>query len=190
MRPPVKPSKYTRSVISYPALFTKEECEKILSYPRIFLGNYFAEKKDNNEGVSASSLTLNSDNGWIGERIIKKVIEANNLYFNFDISYLDELHVLEYAENSFFDWHIDMHEINEILSTRKISVIIFLAEREDYEGGELFLHLDKDYTKPHDIIQEIGSIVLFPAYLPHCIKTVTKGIRRTLVCWIHGNHFR
>jgi predicted 2-oxoglutarate/Fe(II)-dependent dioxygenase YbiX len=73
--------------------------------------------------------------------------------------------------------------------TRKLNILIFLSKPEDYEGGQVSFNL-AELTGIPDIIQEQGSMVIFPSYLPHCVKKVTKGLRYSLSAMIHGDSFR
>ena len=60
-----------------------------------------------------------------------------------------------------------------------------LSNGDDYEGGELeFLNVDTPVLH-----RSIGSITIFPSYLPHRVKPVTEGVRHSLVAWIHGQPF-
>ena len=35
-----------------------------------------------------------------------------------------------------------------------------------------------------------GDLVLFPSYMLHEVKPVTKGERNSLVCWVTGKQFK
>ena len=120
---------------------------------------------------------------------MRHVEMANQDYYNFDISYLDKLQLLEYTENCFFDWHIDIAGKNNINSTRKINALIFLSNQNDYQGGQLTFNLSKFSKKP-EINQEQGTLVLFPSHLAHRVSPVTSGIRYSLSAIVHGNTFR
>jgi PKHD-type hydroxylase len=60
-------------------------------------------------------------------------------------------------------------------------MIAFLTPPDEYEGGELMLK-PAQYTVP----QPQGALVIFPAWIPHEVKPVTAGIRRSLVTWVIG----
>jgi len=71
-----------------------------------------------------------------------------------------------------------------------------LTDPEEYEGGELqfnFRATDPQYTKDKVVtITDIGargSIIVFPSFLWHRVKPVTKGIRHSLVLWNLGQPY-
>ena len=58
-----------------------------------------------------------------------------------------------------------------------------LSEDKYYEGGELEVF---DHAGPVMGTKELGSVHLFPSYMPHKVHPVTKGERWALVIWVHG----
>ncbi len=38
--------------------------------------------------------------------------------------------------------------------------------------------------------QKVGTMIIFPSYLMHCVREVTEGTRYVVVGWVHGNSFR
>ena len=114
-----------------------------------------------------------------------------------------------------YDWHIDLG-FTQITSMRKISYSILLNTGE-YEGGELEFHIggsehvsskDSDFlTDRANSLSEnaerfkatrsqqsgpeaLGSIILFPSYLVHRVRPITKGTRYAIVGWMHGDSFK
>ena len=72
-------------------------------------------------------------------------------------------------------------------ATRKLSFIINLNDSSEYTGGEIeFLNTDTSASN----INEVGSLIVFPAFLPYRIKEVTSGHRHAIVGHIHGTIFR
>ena len=69
-----------------------------------------------------------------------------------------------------------------------------LSHEDEYEGGDLEFDLRHNTDVPEKIVcKEIkpkGSIVVFPSFVWHRIKPVTKGTRHSLVCWNLGLPFR
>ena len=49
--------------------------------------------------------------------------------------------------------------------------------------------LKKDYNDSPEVITKYGRAVLFPSFLCHRVKPVTKGIRKSLVVWVVGPKF-
>jgi len=88
------------------------------------------------------------------------------------------------------DWHMDVGEWH-LQAVRKLSYSILLNAGE-YEGGELTFHIG-DTMEPfpgQTSSDAVGDMIIFPSYLVHRVLEVTKGIRYTLVGWVHGNSFK
>jgi len=180
--------------IVYDAVFSPEECEKILHSKSVTDARQ--AKVQNKEGhfvidktyrdTKGRAIIRSAETDWIAERILGVVTDANKLY-QFHIGYMDKMNILEYTPGGFYNWHIDITG-EESFCTRKISVVVFLSKREDYEGGQLSFNIGNT-KNPNKMHQNQGSIAIFPSYLAHRVETVSKGKRMTLVTWVHGNSF-
>jgi len=133
---------------------------------------------------------------WLYERMMNLSIEANNELWRFDLrTALEAIQYTEYyaSENGHYDWHQDIGH-GPLPSKRKISITIQLSESEEYDGGELLIctgsngdgELDNNKICPRGK----GVGVLFPSYMMHRVTPVTKGVRKSLVLWVGGSHFR
>jgi PKHD-type hydroxylase len=188
----LKRNKFLLNPSLYPNVFSPEECLKIINCPdasekqSIYteLGKHDPTVKD----IKARYLRRTPDTIWIWDRVFKHIWQINQEYYNFNISFLTDMHILQYQETSAFDWHIDITQ-NEAFSTRKISVVIFLSDRKDYEGGQLLLSLSDDPNAPMAVMNQ-GTLIAFPSYQIHKVEPVTRGTRYTLVAWAHGDSFR
>jgi PKHD-type hydroxylase len=90
---------------------------------------------------------------------------------------------VRYAAGDGFGWHTDLGD--GAASTRKLSVSVQLSDPESYAGGGFELC-------PHGTVEKFaprGSALVFPAYMPHRVADVTRGVRRALVAWVHGDAF-
>lgn len=173
------------------ALFTKEECEAIVS-----LGKRAALKKATVEEVGRDDAGVRDSNvawmypcaeyAWIFERVAAAVTQVNNDFFKFDLYGMTEgFQFTEYnAPTGFYGKHTDSYMG---IAPRKLSVTVQLSADEEYEGGELMLHYQKDPIKAPT---EQGKAIVFPSYTLHEVKPVTKGTRYSLVCWVTGKPFR
>jgi len=138
-----------------------------------------------------------SDIVWLGETpesrpiyelIVNLVARANAQAFGFDLSGLDEpLQLATYRadDNGFYGWHVDTGAGR--LANRKISVVVPLTDPAAYEGGEFEAFFDNE---PALVPMPLGRVVMFPSYLLHRVKPVTRGVRRSLAIWISGPPFR
>jgi PKHD-type hydroxylase len=79
---------------------------------------------------------------------------------------------------------------------RKLSVTVSLTDPKEYKGGELefdFRNEDPDKKRAMRTCTEIlpkGSVVVFPSFVWHRVKPVTKGVRHSLVIWNLGYPFK
>jgi PKHD-type hydroxylase len=133
---------------------------------------------------------------WLYQRMMKLSEEANGALWKFDLrTALESIQYTEYyaSENGHYDWHQDIGP-GELPSRRKVSITIQLSESDEYEGGELMLCTGSDGTGQLDNVNNCprgkGVAVLFPSYMMHRVSPVTKGIRRSLVLWVGGSHYR
>ena len=125
---------------------------------------------------------------WLYTIVAWFIKDANSKVYKFNLSsMIDSLQYTEYhaSEEGHYDWHIDLG--NGPSSTRKLSIVIQLSDPSEYEGGDLVIKYSKDDTV---IPKGKGNIVVFPSFLLHRVTPVTKGIRKTLVGWIHGPAFQ
>lgn len=133
---------------------------------------------------------------WLYERMISMSKEANQALWDFDlISSLEAIQYTEYyaSENGHYDWHQDIG-VGELPSKRKVSITIQLSGADEYDGGDLLIctgssgtgELDNNLVMP----KGKGVGVLFPSYMMHRVTPVTRGVRRSLVLWVGGAHYR
>jgi len=131
-------------------------------------------------------LHLNSKTDWVYDKIVNMAIEANTTWkFNLH-SIIDSIQYTEYYEGGGqYDWHVDIGPKN--ISHRKVSVTIQLSDSDEYEGGELELWTGSGY---HVMPRGKGVSTFFPSFTMHRVTPVTKGIRKSLVLWIGGEHYK
>jgi len=127
--------------------------------------------------VDVYPIPMSEDYYSIYQMIYDRVAELNDKHFRFDIAGIfDNLQLLHYKEGDHYDWHTDIGD--NIYSNRKISVSVLLSD--DCMGGDLVLKQGAD----RPIHMEVGDMLLFPSYVLHKVKPITKGERWALVTWI------
>jgi len=168
-------------------VFSKIECEKIIKIAKNegLIKGTTRGKTD----VRLSDITwlyANDDLQWVFRKITDVVLFLNNKYFNFDIFGLNEgLQFTNYkAPSDKYGKHIDRSHGTLV---RKLSISIQLTDPKDYQGGELFLYEDE---KGLEMSKEQGTLILFPSFILHEVKPVTKGERNSLVSWVTGKQFK
>jgi PKHD-type hydroxylase len=148
-----------------------------------------------------SDVVWMSDN-WIYREIHPFIHQANaSAGWNFQWDFTEACQFTEYKEGQYYDWHCDSNEMpydkpddaNKHGKTRKLSMTLCLTEPDEYDGGELeFAFHDMDGNKQPRICEEIrarGSVIVFPSFVWHRVKPVTRGVRNSLVCWNLGQPY-
>ena len=138
---------------------------------------------------------------WIYKEIQPYIHQANqSAGWNFNWDYSESCQFTKYKPGQYYDWHCDNWEgVYEKEGPtkgkiRKLSVTVSLSDEQDYSGGELeFQFRNVDNPKVKHACKEIlpkGSLVVFPSFVWHRVKPVTKGVRYSLVVWNLGYPFR
>ena len=155
----------------------------------------------------------NSDLVWLSETWIYKELhpyihQANkSAGWNFEWDRSESCQFTKYKLNQYYDWHCDSwdkpydrpNHPEEHGKIRKLSMTCQLTDGSEYEGGELefdFKNYDphmrdesKHLVKAKEILPK-GSIIVFPSFVWHRVKPVTKGTRYSLVMWNLGYPFK
>ena len=175
-------------------MFTKEECQKIISlteefYPGSASVGTAGNGILNREIRSAQIYLLNNDeeNKWIFDKVAEIVAICNAGHFDYDIMGITHsLQLIHYTTtgpiNGHYNWHIDSGP--GAPATRKISFTAQLSSPEDYTGCELHVN---DHAETRIATKEQGSVHLFPSYMPHQVTPIESGERWALVIWVHGS---
>ena len=173
---------------------------------------------DNNKELTKQEIKdikrkRNSDLVWLNDKWIFKELHpyvhlANkNAGWNFQWDVSESCQFTKYKLNQYYDWHCDSwdkpyknpnnNQMNGKI--RKLSMTCQLTDGSEYEGGELefdFRNYDphmRDESKHRIQCKEIlpkGSIIVFPSFVWHRVKPVTKGVRYSLVMWNLGYPFK
>jgi len=155
----------------------------------------------------------NSDLVWLSETWIYKELhpyihQANkSAGWNFEWDRSESCQFTKYKLNQYYDWHCDSwhkpydkpNNPEEHGKIRKLSMTCQLTDGSEYEGGELefdFRNYDphmrdesQHLRKAKEILPK-GSIIVFPSFVWHRVKPVTKGTRYSLVMWNLGYPFK
>ena len=149
---------------------------------------------------------------WLGGLMWHYYKKANDEFFHYNIDQIDgeSMQYTQYGLNERYDWHQDegvsslykpqaggrrndQAVVQDFINgsaerIRKLSAIVQLADDDDYEGGATQIR-DVDNTL-YTIPRERGTIVFFDSRLQHRAKSVTKGLRKSLISWAVGPRWR
>ena len=168
------------------SLFTPEECAQIIT-----IGNSKLEKAkifgtNQNFRESQISWLFSSDIEFAFRRVTDSITNVNSQFFNFDLFGLAE--GFQFTRYDAPTGHYGMHTDRTFNgAVRKLSLTIQLSSPKDYEGGELALQLGGDANL---MPKDLGKMVVFPSYVLHEVRPVTKGTRYSLVAWVTGKPFK
>ena len=171
----------------------------------------YGDKKLSEQEIKDMKRKRNSDLVWLSEPWIYKELQpyihmANkNAGWNFEWSRSEPCQFTKYKLNQYYDWHCDSWEKPyenkgpDNGKIRKLSMTCQLTDGSEYEGGELEFdfrnyepHMreeDKHLKKAKEVLPK-GSIIVFPSFVWHRVKPVTKGTRYSLVMWNLGYPFK
>jgi PKHD-type hydroxylase len=171
----------------------------------------FKNKKLNKDEIKDLKRKRNSNIVWMNDNWIYKELhpyihQANkNAGWNYDWDWSESCQFTKYKLNQYYDWHCDSwdkpyeKEGPTKGKVRKLSMTCQLTDGSEYEGGEL--EFDFRNYDPHmrdESIHKVqckeilpkGSIIVFPSFVWHRVKPVTKGVRYSLVMWNLGYPFK
>ena len=167
-----------------------------------------------NEGQKAelvhSAQKIQSNISWLNDPWIKFQVdpyvqaanEASGWNFKYDATEL--IQFTKYGPKQYYDWHCDSwpapyNKPNEPLlnkKIRKLSVSVLLSDPKDFKGGEFefdFRNHDPKDKENKQVAKELnkkGSMIVFPSFIWHRVKPVTKGVRYSLVLWYLGHPWK
>ena len=173
--------------------FTKEEVDQIK-----FLGELQEfqhakvgmDNQDPRQDVRDSNVSwLNQDaqSQWVFERFGGLIPKINHDKFMLNIEGFERFQYTVYEPpGGHYNWHWDTEIGIWSNYIRKISCVMMLSDPDEYEGGELEIcnkgnFDDTVITKPMK-----GDVVFFGSWMPHRVRPVTSGSRKSLVCWVMG----
>jgi predicted 2-oxoglutarate/Fe(II)-dependent dioxygenase YbiX len=98
---------------------------------------------------------------------------------------------LRYETGGFYKPHVDRADVPSWPETarRQITVVLFLESSREVDPSGGFsggvLRLFPDDGDPIEIVPTMGTLVAFPASMPHEVTPVTSGRRDTIVDWFY-----
>jgi predicted 2-oxoglutarate/Fe(II)-dependent dioxygenase YbiX len=113
-------------------------------------------------------------------------------YYGLSLQGREGTSFLRYETGGFYKRHVDRAHVPAwpMTARRRVTIVLFLessreAERAGgFSGGLLRLYPD-EHTQPVDITPTRGTLVAFPADMPHEVTPVIAGRRDTIVDWLY-----
>ena len=203
----------------FSGVLTPKFCDEVIKYALqqkddIARTGGFNQKKLSKEDVKNIQRKRKSDlvwlhDSWIYKEIHPYVHQANtNAGWNFDWDWSEACQFTKYKQGQYYDWHCDSWDKPyqrknkndpDNGKIRKLSMTCQLTDGSEYSGGELEFDFknyephareeSKHLRKATEILPK-GSIIVFPSFLWHRVKPITKGTRYSLVLWHLGYPFK
>jgi PKHD-type hydroxylase len=174
-----------------------------------------AVKLKNKENLSSKDVQdlkkiRNSKIVFLGEKNLFRIINhylniANSSAgWNFQYDFTENPQFTIYKKSDHYTWHRDSfnepyeknhHFINYRNKIRKLSMVIQLSDPKKYKGADLEFDFRDNTSGKSEIIKcdefnkNRGSIIVFPSFIYHRVKPLTKGTRYSLVSWTLGNPY-
>ncbi len=178
------------SLVAYvPRFLTPEECNRVVevaeSVPSMegMTGTDHEAKSDAARDSTVRFLYPTADNRWIFDKLEYALMRLNEGYGFKLLGFYEGFQVATYQPGGHYDWHMDLGKRSS--STRKLSMTVQLSDAGDYEGGELEFRATDELAPT-----EQGYMIVFPSFLLHRVRPLTRGKRVSLVSWISGPPFR
>ena len=156
--------------------------------------------------VKRNSKVVWLDDSWIYEAIQPFVHTANrNAGWNFEWDWSERAQFTQYKKGMHYNWHRDSRagpytsEAGPFAGKiRKLTSVLVLSNPSEYKGGELefqFQSEDPQFNKGRKIkvaneVAPKGSIIVFPSFVWHRVKPITKGVRYSMPTWHLGWPFK
>lgn len=183
-----KANDHVATIATRDALLTPDECAEIirLADKGEQVTGTLSASGDYDAGTRRSNVTYldaDEESDWLYHKLGLAIQEVNDEAYNYDISGIESVQVATYGEGDHYEWHMDLGM--EENATRKLSLTIQLTPPAEYEGGDLeFMQVQAPIPRNQ------GSVIFFPSFFFHRVLPVTRGTRKSLVAWVHGNSFR
>ena len=152
-------------------LFTKKECESIISYNETDITNWMmGDRKYNSQPINYSLETK-----WLFDKL-KDFVERET---NIEIRIIKKtIHFHKFTKGDWFGKH------NDVRDNRLYAVGVLL--NNDFSGGDFKLY------NPNEIIlnKVIGNTYLFDVRIDHEITPILDGERYSLLWFLENEHIK
>lgn len=124
---------------------------------------------------------------WFGGVLAEAAYHANHrCEWRFKTDSHEAVQFAEYGPSQHYAWHSDTFTLVDTEYDRKMTVICQMNHPHEYEGGELEFRFRNEFMPQ----LKKGSIVVFPSFIEHRVRPVTRGTRFSSVLWVSGPRMR
>lgn len=167
--------------------------------------------KNLNKNIRNSKNVWIHSNHWIAGFIWHYIMKANRENFLYDLTCIDSesLQYTRYEEGQYYHWHKDdyisssykpknaltmgVNDPKDKLSVhneyvRKLSFALQLSDPEEYRGGEV--QFMDSFGGTYFMPKQKGTIAFFDSRVPHRVRKIKSGVRKSLVGWVIGPRWK
>ena len=149
---------------------------------RVTAGYQGASVKNNQQCDEQAELTRRC------QQIIVAALETNPLFISAALPNIIYPPMFNrYSQGMQFGAHVDgsvrIHPITGQKLRTDLSATLFLAEPDEYDGGELQIN---DNYGAHSVKLAAGDLVLYPASSLHLVTPITRGMRLACFFWVQS----
>ena len=158
-------------ILKQKMLFSKEECESIISYNDTYITNWVMD----NRKYNSQPINYSLDTKWLFDKL-KDFVERETTIRIRTIKKTAHFH--KFTKGDWFGKH------NDIRENRLYAVGVLL--NDDFEGGDFKLY------NPNEIIlnKVIGNTYIFDVRIDHEITPILKGERFSLLWFLQNDNVK
>jgi hypothetical protein len=158
-------------ILKQKMLFSKEECESIISYNNTQITNWIMDDRKYN----SQPINYSLDTKWLFDKLNDFVETETNIGIR---TIKKTIHFHKFTKGDWFDKH------NDVRDRRLYAVGVLL--NDDFEGGDFKLY------NPNQIILDkvIGNTYLFDVKIEHEITPILEGERYSLLWFLQNEHIK
>ena len=154
------------------------------------------------DSIRRSAVVWLPDGHLLTHLLVGILSTVNDMQFGFALTEHEAVQLTRYLPGDHYRWHCDQfypHPGQEHVpiggrTVRKLSIAVQLTRSSGYSGGDMVI-LDghgvelSGRTRGEDW-RALGSYLVFPSFLQHCVMPVKTGERISAVMWASGPLWR
>jgi hypothetical protein len=152
-------------------LFSKEECESIISYNDTHITNWIMGDRK----YDSHQINYDENTKWIFDKLKFFFETETNLKI---IKLKEQIHLHKFTKGDWFGKH------NDIRDNRLYAVGVLL--NDDFEGGGFKLYNPDEYL----LNKEAGNTYIFDVKTEHEITPILNGVRYSLLWFLQMEHIK
>jgi hypothetical protein len=179
---------FIRPIHLYPSAFptltlSREECVELIRHAQI-------RKYNIRRTLGAGSWDVHPSKELPEvQKAVKLALQINRDTFQYQLDE-DNYEVLihKFQSGMGFCYHTDIGPYRPYC---KLGVSVQLNDPSEYKGGELsFFEVGDFVGNDTNTKRQLGSVSVFPAFLPHKVNIVPSGDRHSMIIFFYGERFR